>query len=304
MNRSADEMADSVVLRALTRSDRGWLAKAMRATWGSIRVVSRGRLSEDVTRLPGIVAEAPAGHPIGFAQLRFDDDDAEVVVLQSLEQGRGAGTALLDAARREAEHAGCRRVWLVTTNDNLHALRFYQRRGWDWIAMHHDAVVESRRLKPEISLLGANDIPIRHELEFELALSARPPEPRTPPLRHLALAVLDQERSRRFYATYFGFDSAQRYPDGVLMLRNGNGFALALGQAEEAPTLPAFFHFGFELPDPQSVDDLRTRLAAGGVPLVEVSREPHYVSVKCRDPDGYVIEAAWEKPQQIAAMGR
>jgi ribosomal protein S18 acetylase RimI-like enzyme len=180
MNQRA-ETQDGVAVRRLTRGDRGWLAKAVRATWGSIRVVSRGRLIEDVTRLPGFLAEAPLGHPIGFALLRFDDDDAEVVVLQSLEEGRGAGTALLDAARADAEHAGCRRVWLVTTNDNLHALRFYQRRGWDWIEMHRDAVVESRRLKPEISLLGADDIPIRHELELELALalalSVPPPKP-------------------------------------------------------------------------------------------------------------------------------
>ena len=129
---------------------------------------------EDVTRLPGLVAEAPTGHPIGFALLHVDDDDAEVVVLQSLEQGRGGGTALLDAARAYAKDVGCRRVWLVTTNDNLHALRFYQRRGWDWIAMHRDAVLESRRLKPEISELGADDIPIQHELEFELAPDPTP----------------------------------------------------------------------------------------------------------------------------------
>lgn len=173
MNQRAEETWRGVPVRTLTRTDRGWLAKALRATWGSIRVVSRGRLIEDVTRLPGFVAEAPTGRPIGFALLRFEEDDAEVVVLQSLEHGRGAGTALLDAARADAADAGCRRVWLVTTNDNLHALRFYQRRGWDWMAMHRDAVVESRRLKPEISALGADGIPIRHELEFELALHAQ-----------------------------------------------------------------------------------------------------------------------------------
>lgn len=39
--------------------------------------------------------------------------------------------------------------------------------------MHRDAVVESRRLKPEISALGAHGIPIRHELEFEVALPAQ-----------------------------------------------------------------------------------------------------------------------------------
>jgi catechol 2,3-dioxygenase-like lactoylglutathione lyase family enzyme/ribosomal protein S18 acetylase RimI-like enzyme len=299
MTQRADETHESVAVRTLTRSDRGWLAKAVRATWGSIRVVSRGRLIEDVTRLPGFVAKAPNGNPIGFALLRFEGDDAEVVVLQSLEQGRGAGTALLEAARADAHDAGWRRVWLVTTNDNLHALRFYQRRGWDWIAMHRDAVVESRRLKPEISPLGAHDIPIRHELEFELALDLRPSEVRHQPLRHLALAVHDQDRSRRFYATYFGFDSVQRCPDGTLMLRNRDGFLLALGPAHETPTMPALFHFGFELPDPQSVDALRARLVADGIPVVQEWRQPDYVSVKCRDPDGYVVEAAWQTPQRI-----
>jgi ribosomal protein S18 acetylase RimI-like enzyme len=174
MNQRAAETLEGVAVRDLTRGDRGWLASALGANWSSIRVVSRGRLIEDVTRLPGFIAEAPTGNPIGFALLRFEEDDAEVVVLQSLEEGRGAGTALLEAARTSAGDAGCRRVWLVTTNDNIHALRFYQRRGWDWIAMHRDAVVESRRLKPEISRLGAHDIPIRHELEFELALDVRP----------------------------------------------------------------------------------------------------------------------------------
>jgi GNAT superfamily N-acetyltransferase len=174
MNQPTDEAPESVAVRPLTRGDRAWLAKSLHAHWGSIHVVSRGRLFEDVTRLPGIVAEARPGHPIGFALLRLEEDEAEVVVLQSLEEGRGAGTALLEAARAHAQAAGCRRLWLVTTNDNLHALRFYQRRGWDWIAMHRDAVVESRRLKPEISSLGADDIPIRHELEFELALDLPP----------------------------------------------------------------------------------------------------------------------------------
>jgi hypothetical protein len=55
----------------------------------------------------------------------------------------------------------------VTTNDNAPAIRFYQRRGWDLVALHRDAVNESRRLKPEIPATGVDGIPIRHELEFE-----------------------------------------------------------------------------------------------------------------------------------------
>jgi catechol 2,3-dioxygenase-like lactoylglutathione lyase family enzyme len=115
-------------------------------------------------------------------------------------------------------------------------------------------------------------------------------------MKHLALAVRDQERSRRFYETYFGFDAQppRRYDDGVLMLYNADGFSLALGPTEEDITLPRFLHFGVHLPSPEAVRALRERLAAGGVEIAEEWKEPEYVSVKCRDPDGYVVEAAWE----------
>ena len=114
---------------------------------------------------------------------------------------------------------------------------------------------------------------------------------------HLAIPVRDQERSGRFYETYFGFGArpSRRYPDGVLMLYNATGFALALGSpgAEELRR-PEWMHFGVALPDREAVLALRERLAADGVELVEEWDEPDYVSVKCRDPDGYIVEAAWE----------
>lgn len=113
---------------------------------------------------------------------------------------------------------------------------------------------------------------------------------------HLALAVTDQERSRRFYETYFGFDAApaRRYDDDVLMLCDANGFALALGHSEEPVVLPSFLHFGVRAGSPAEVRALRDRLVADGVPVVEWYDEPEYVSLKCRDPDGYVVQAAWE----------
>jgi catechol 2,3-dioxygenase-like lactoylglutathione lyase family enzyme len=115
-------------------------------------------------------------------------------------------------------------------------------------------------------------------------------------LKHLALAVFDQERSRRFYETYFGFDARppRRYDDGVLMLYNRDGFSLALGQTDEPIRLPEFLHFGIGLATPDDVRAFRERLADEGVPIVDAWDEPDYVSVKCRDPDGYVVEAAWE----------
>jgi catechol 2,3-dioxygenase-like lactoylglutathione lyase family enzyme len=115
-------------------------------------------------------------------------------------------------------------------------------------------------------------------------------------MKHLALPVSDQERSRRFYETYFGFDAepARQYDGGVLMLYNAEGFSLALGPAAEPIQLPAFLHFGVHLPSPEAVRGFRDRLVAEDVTIVEEWDEPDYVSVKCLDPDGYVVEAAWE----------
>ena len=119
-------------------------------------------------------------------------------------------------------------------------------------------------------------------------------------MRHLALAVVDQQRSTRFYESYLGFEPepAPR-ADGVLILHDAAGFSLALGEVDEPFTLPPFFHFGAGLPSPEDVRAFRDRLAADGVAIVDWWDEPDYVSVKFRDPDGYVVEVAWEPREQV-----
>src|SRR2546430_17155155 len=105
-------------------------------------------------------------------------------------------------------------------------------------------------------------------------------------MKHLALPVSDQERSRRFYESYLGFGAkpARRYDGDVLMLYNADGFSLALGPTDDAIELPEFLHFGIGLPTPEAVRAFRDRLRADHVPIVEEWEEPEYVSVKCRDP--------------------
>jgi catechol 2,3-dioxygenase-like lactoylglutathione lyase family enzyme len=118
-------------------------------------------------------------------------------------------------------------------------------------------------------------------------------------MAHLALAVRDEERSRRFYETYFGFDAApaERMSDGVLMLHDGAGFALALKETDEQISLPSFLHFAFRgATSPAEVRAFAARLRRDGVPITEEWEEQEYVSVKCCDPDGYVVELAWEVP--------
>jgi catechol 2,3-dioxygenase-like lactoylglutathione lyase family enzyme len=116
-------------------------------------------------------------------------------------------------------------------------------------------------------------------------------------MAHIALAVKNQERSRRFYETYFEFDpaTARVAEDGVLLIEGPGEVLLALGETDEAISLPSFLHFGFRsATDANEVRAFRDRLAADGLEITEFSDEPGYVSVKCKDPDGYVIEFAWE----------
>jgi ribosomal protein S18 acetylase RimI-like enzyme len=136
--------------------------------WGD-SVVRRGE-TISVADLPGFVAELD-GERAGVLTYAVRGDECEVVTLHSLREGRGVGRALMDAVQAAAQDAGCRRLWLVTTNDNVRALGFYQRWGLDLSAFRRGAVNESRRrLKPSIPLRDARGVPIAHELELELLL--------------------------------------------------------------------------------------------------------------------------------------
>jgi catechol 2,3-dioxygenase-like lactoylglutathione lyase family enzyme len=115
---------------------------------------------------------------------------------------------------------------------------------------------------------------------------------------HLGLPVCDEQRSQQFYSAYFGFDpaTAQQYPDGTVIIRNADGFDLALHPAEHIEPPPAFLHAGFKAAGPADVRALMDRMEADGVPIVERHDEPAYTAFKCLDPDGHRIEVYWEPP--------
>lgn len=113
---------------------------------------------------------------------------------------------------------------------------------------------------------------------------------------HLGLPVLDYQRSLRFYTDYFGFDpaTAQEYPDGTVIVRNADGFDLALHPVGDVEALPAFLHAGFRAGEAAEVRALLARLDADGVTIVERDDEDEYASFKCLDPDGHRVEVYWE----------
>jgi GNAT superfamily N-acetyltransferase len=124
-------------IRAAEPDDRPALEPFL-ARWHSLRVARRGEL------VP------PLDHPMLVAE----------------DNGRLVG--LLTEVKRIARRAGCKRLRVITTNDNVDALRFYQRRGFRLAALRAGAVEDARaRLKPEIPWTGANGIELRDELELE-----------------------------------------------------------------------------------------------------------------------------------------
>jgi ribosomal protein S18 acetylase RimI-like enzyme len=155
-------------IRPLESGDREWVAALIAEHWGSEKVVTRG-LVHDVRTLDGLVALQDE-KPAGLLMYRIEGDELEIVTLDSLREGIGVGSALIGASREMAEDAGCRRIWLITTNDNLAAVRFYQKRGFFLVAVYPNALEQSRKLKPEIPLAGIDDIPLRDEIELELLL--------------------------------------------------------------------------------------------------------------------------------------
>lgn len=152
----------------MREEERAWLVRQAVDLWGPPGVVSRGRM-HDPAELEAVVCEE-AGEPLGVATFEIRDRECELITLDAFRQGEGVGSALLESVVDRAAHEQCRRLWLITTNDNLRALRFYQRRGLRLAAVYPGAVEESRRVKPSIRLVGEYGIPIRDELELELFL--------------------------------------------------------------------------------------------------------------------------------------
>ena len=163
---------DESVIRELVDSDRAWAAGVLCEHWGSPQIVTRGVVHE-ADRLHGLVAWR-GGERVGLATYRIDALRCELVSLNALLEKQGLGTALLSAVTQAARAAGCRRLWLVTTNDNTAALRFYQKRGFRIVAVHRNALAESRRLKPEMPLIGSDGIPLCDEIELESMLDQPP----------------------------------------------------------------------------------------------------------------------------------
>jgi GNAT superfamily N-acetyltransferase len=156
------------VSKVITLAEKDWVLEIAR-TWGADFVVTRGRKVYP-TQLEGYYAEDETGAKIGLVTYEIIGDQCEVVTLDAFVKFSGVGTVLMEKVRQRARSAGCRRLWLITTNDNLDAIRFYQKRGFTIAGVHVNALEKSRQMKPTIPVVGQFGIPLRDEVEFEMLL--------------------------------------------------------------------------------------------------------------------------------------
>jgi 2-oxo-4-hydroxy-4-carboxy-5-ureidoimidazoline decarboxylase len=158
-------------VRDFEPGDHAWAAELIgRHQGGDHRVARLGELVDPLVH-EGIVAEAD-GARAGLLTVVESPRGLEVLTLHAAIPGIGAGTRLLETALRVAAASAADRLWLVTTNDNLDAIRWYLRRGMHVAAVHADGVTRDRAsLKPELPLTNpSNAIPIRDYVELELRL--------------------------------------------------------------------------------------------------------------------------------------
>jgi ribosomal protein S18 acetylase RimI-like enzyme len=156
------------VLRRLTQNDLPRLRQFWIEHWGGEEMITRGNIYRP-EQLEGFVVE-DENEWVGLITFFFKDNECEITSLDSLREGKGIGTQLIEKVTEEARARKCNRLFLITTNDNLYALGFYQKRGFEIVAVYRGAVNESRKIKPSIPLVGMNGIPLRDEIELEMIL--------------------------------------------------------------------------------------------------------------------------------------
>jgi len=133
--------------------------------WGSTKIVISSGVY-DCSELDGFAVINEEGKIIGLVTYIIKDNECEIISLDSVEEGKGIGTSLIKEVENIAKQRNCELIKLITTNDNLLALKFYQKRGFILSKIINNAVEKARKIKPEIPLIGNDGIPIRDEIEL------------------------------------------------------------------------------------------------------------------------------------------
>jgi len=155
-------------IRSTRSIDKDWVRKFISRHWDSEKIVSRGKIYYP-HKLLGFIAFKDKKY-LGLITYNVKKDSCEIISLNSVKKKKGIGMSLVKKVKAVAKKAGCRKLWLVTTNDNIDALLFWQRIGFNFQTVYPNAIAISRKLKPEIPHVGNYGIPIRDEIKLEFKI--------------------------------------------------------------------------------------------------------------------------------------
>lgn len=281
---------NSIQIIRLDSAYRDWACRLLEQEWEDTIVVTRGR-PIDAAKLPGFVA-LRGDRPVGLTTYQIEHSSCEIVSLNSLQPRLGIGSSLVMAIREVAIAAKCDRLWLITTNDNLRALRFYQQRGFALTALHKNAISYSRQIKPSIPQVGLDRIPIRDEIELEMFLSTGAEKPAISGFHHIQIKIPNGkgEVARDFYCKLLGLTEIET-PDNQKSL---HGFWVRIGDlklqiqvisdmAETTTNSRLAFYV-------TNLRDWRGRLGKEGIMFEELTLIPGRDYIRFRDPFGNWIE--------------
>ena len=156
------------IFHEITKENRPMINDFLKAHWYATTMVLRGEIV-NMSLADGFF-RTENGVITALLTYRFDGKVFEILSLDSLREGEGVGTWMLQEAVRRARQLGAEKIVVITSNDNMRAMAFYQKRGFDLVKLYRNGLDAARRLKPDIPLMGRDDIPLRHELEFEMRL--------------------------------------------------------------------------------------------------------------------------------------
>ena len=156
-------------IRKINTSDREWVRNLFINNWAGDFIVSRGKIHKP-DNLDGFIAQENSDK-VGLVTVNIENNEMEIVTIDSLSPGRGIGALLLKEVIKMAKEKNVKRIWLITTNDNLNSFKFYQKNDFHLVRIYPGAIAESRKIKPQIPEIGEDGIPIRDEIEFEYLLS-------------------------------------------------------------------------------------------------------------------------------------
>lgn len=159
-------------MRIIPKSDTHieWVRSDIISQFGSIKIIGVKRNYEDAGILDGFIAQ-DQDLLLGTILYSIEGDECELVYMHAVNPGHGVGGELIDVLLETIAQRGIKRIWVITTNDNLEALAFYQKKGFKLIRLYPGQMDKVREVKPNVPHIGKNGIPLRDMIELEMLLS-------------------------------------------------------------------------------------------------------------------------------------